>query len=63
MDKMCFNKKRYPGMIQAFAAAGTVTARFGIDQRAYHCPICKGYHLTKKPRREDPVVWTTLLNS
>jgi hypothetical protein len=50
--RMCFNKKRYKDMIAAACASGRVAAIFGIDQRWYECPVCRGWHLTKKPRRE-----------
>jgi len=51
--KMCFNKKRYNGNIAAFAALGRMQSRFGYDQRAYRCPVCQGYHLTKQPKSES----------
>lgn len=52
-SKMCLNKKRYKDIIAAFCALGRIQVIFGRDQRAYHCPICLGYHLTKSPKRDQ----------
>ena len=42
MHRSCFRKKRY----KSEAKAKAVAEKFG--QRVYFCPICGGYHCTKK---------------
>jgi hypothetical protein len=53
--RMCRDKKRYKDQIAAFCALGRIQVIFGHDQRAYLCPICHGYHLTKRPKREQEI--------
>jgi len=56
---MCYGKKRYTNQIVAFCDIGRIKVKYQAaactDLRAYECPICRGYHLTKKPY-EDPHV-------
>jgi hypothetical protein len=56
-DRMCFGKRRFPDQIKAFCEIGRIKAKYKdaacTDLRAYECPICRGWHLTKKPY-DDP---------
>jgi len=44
--KMCMGKKMYPTKNAALENA------YGEVKRAYRCPHCKNYHLTRKKRDE-----------
>ena len=48
---MCGKKHRYPTQALAFRAA-LKSARRTIFIRVYPCPICDGFHLTHKPKKE-----------
>lgn len=49
-DRMCFTKRRYPNLIKAHCALGTMLGKYpenALKQwKVYCCPICAGYHLT-----------------
>jgi len=55
--KMCLDKKRYPSLIKVFAAIGRIKALFpnAPEPRHYPCPICLGFHITTKPKRQDQI--------
>ena len=55
-DRMCFAKRRYPNMIKAFCAIGTIQGRdpnAPRNLRAYECPVCRGWHITKE-QQDNP---------
>lgn len=54
-SKMCESKIGYSNMIVAFCAAGRLSVIHGNEQRPYQCPLCRKWHLTTKPKREDAV--------
>lgn len=45
--KMCGRKFRYVSKADAMAAASEALRRKAVALRAYKCPICHGWHLTK----------------
>lgn len=51
-DRMCYTKRRYPSMIKAHCALGTMLGRYSENAiktwRVYQCPVCAGYHLTRQ---------------
>ena len=53
-SKRC-GKRKYRDRISALLALASTTqnrkARGKDETRAYHCPICKGWHLTSQPLR------------
>jgi hypothetical protein len=48
IDKMCAAKTRYSNPEKAGRAAQKAKAERGAQLRVYPCPLCGGYHLTKK---------------
>lgn len=48
----CMNKVRYESERIANIRAAEMTIRFSKEppQRAYRCPHCKGWHLTKRQK-------------
>jgi hypothetical protein len=50
--EVCLAKSRYKTKSQAKGDAPRVARLTGVAMRAYHCPICKGYHLRKLRHRE-----------
>lgn len=68
---MCLDKLRYADKVIAVKVAQEYTVQShrkgsntrlngksygkGKNFRVYLCPICKGYHLTTKPKRRDKV--------
>ena len=51
-EKMCYNKRRYPSMIVANCNIGKIKTKYPTltltDFRSYECPVCRGFHITKK---------------
>lgn len=51
----CGGKRRFRDHDQATAALRTIRTygeqREKNPQRAYHCPVCNGWHLTSRPER------------
>lgn len=45
-------KRPYSTRRLARAAAGTLTGKVGHRLRAYRCPLCDSYHLTKNRPRD-----------
>ena len=45
--RMCGRKVRYRTKEDAVSAAARVSLRKKVALRAYRCPICHGWHLTK----------------
>jgi ribosomal protein L44E len=57
-DRMCYGKHRYASQIKAYGGIGKLQSRYNpntsqVALRAYECPVCRGWHLTKKPF-DDP---------
>lgn len=55
-DRMCFAKRRYPNQIKAACAIGTILGRdpnAPRTLRAYECPVCRGWHITKE-QQDNP---------
>ena len=48
-NKMCYRKIAHESEQKAKEAAKRSTARSGIQFRAYLCPICTLWHITKRP--------------
>lgn len=52
-ERMCTRKRRYSTEIQAGVGIGRIKAmseeNAKLPLRWYHCPNCKGYHITKQP--------------
>lgn len=42
-------KVRFPDVDRAYAAALRLSASLGRGIRAYSCPACSGWHLTRRP--------------
>ena len=50
--RTCGGKRRYLSKACAFVcASGALHSEDGGSLRAYFCPLCSGWHLTKKPLR------------
>lgn len=53
--KRCPDKVRYRDRIAALMALGKVrrkdATRETVERRAYHCPHCRGWHLTSQQKR------------
>lgn len=47
----CRRKRRYWRIAKALREAARVSKIVGIPLHVYHCLICSGWHLTKKPQR------------
>lgn len=47
-------KRRYPHPDPAYAAALRLSIRTGKPIRAYECPDCGDWHLTRRPIWKDP---------
>lgn len=47
--RQCGRKFRYETEIDALAMADRCVLRGSPELRAYHCRLCGGWHLTKKP--------------
>ncbi len=43
---VCYGKRRYKDNIAALLALSS-----SPERRAYRCPVCRGYHLTRQPAR------------
>lgn len=53
---MCIGKKRYSSFIAVMAVIGKISVILDRKTaRSYPCPLCKGFHITTKPLREDKV--------
>lgn len=50
-ERQCLRKKAYLSFTDAHVAASRATTKRGLWLRAYHCPNCHWYHLTKTPNR------------
>lgn len=46
-EKMCYNKHRHYTIAAALSAASYDSTKYGVAMTAYHCPICKYYHITR----------------
>jgi hypothetical protein len=49
-QKMCLNKRRYPNRKKAELERKIINMRSSGEElkRSYHCPYCRGWHLTSK---------------
>lgn len=49
-QKMCLKKRRYPNRKIAEIERKIINMRNGAEvlTRSYHCPHCRGWHLTSK---------------
>ena len=51
----CFSKKAYPSEEEADTEALRIAGKFKSNKmKAYHCRVCKKYHLTNKKGTQDP---------
>lgn len=50
-ERQCLRKKAYLSMTDAHIVAVKVAKKRGTWLRAYHCPNCRWYHLTKTSPR------------
>lgn len=46
-ERQCLSKRAYTTMSEAYGVAQKAARRRGVWLRAYHCPNCGWYHLTK----------------
>jgi len=46
--RSCLTKHRYKSRHQAMNMAAKVMSRRGTNLRAYSCPFCFGWHLTRR---------------
>lgn len=44
----CKNKRRYPSEAFAQRVADHATRQRGLALRVYPCPLCQGFHITKR---------------
>jgi hypothetical protein len=44
----CKNKRRYPSEPFADQVAARATRQRGLALRVYACPLCQGWHITKR---------------
>jgi hypothetical protein len=49
--RMCISKKTYATLEKAEEAVVAVEAKYGNKMRAYECPHCYKYHLTRVKER------------
>lgn len=47
----CYGKRRYKDNIAALLALSSTNRAGRPERRAYRCPVCRGYHLTRQPAR------------
>lgn len=51
-ERMCYNKRRYPNLIKASCEIGRIKGTYPdaaqLPLRAYECPVCRGFHITKE---------------
>ena len=47
-DKTCFSKRRYETEDEAWHVSDFLYETYNLDLGVYKCPICEGYHLTKR---------------
>ena len=56
-NRMCFTKRQYRSLIVAHCAIGKIMGRdpdaAKFPWRAYECPVCRQYHITKE-RQDKP---------
>jgi len=52
-NKMCLNKRLYITYEEALKVLNVQKKKTHQNLRIYHCPICKGYHLTSKEKYEN----------
>lgn len=48
--RQCYDKKRYADKARARRAVRSMKPLLAM--RAYHCALCGGWHLTRRPVRE-----------
>ena len=48
IDKICFSKTRYSTKEEANKTADYIYETENVMLYVYRCPICNGFHLTKK---------------
>ena len=48
IDKICFSKTRFSTLSEAEAEADRIWEESQDVLHIYKCPICEGYHFTKK---------------
>ena len=45
----CYGKRRYRDNISALLALASTNRAGRGERRAYRCPVCHGFHLTRQP--------------
>ncbi len=55
MHKMCFNKKLFTTMVDAYKSILIQQKVYGDhrEKRVYKCPVCKKFHITTAEKRKD----------
>ena len=54
--KMCTRKRRYHSRLDAELNASRLMRDNGLTLRAYKCPLCHGWHLSKRVRKIQDIV-------
>lgn len=57
VGKRCPAKRRYPTLLSALMALSHMRHNGRDEKRVYHCRHCRGFHLTRRPRRAPGKGW------